>query len=183
MQSGLNFHGESANRSNITLRWYQAEAVDALEGKLETSPSTLLVAAVGAGKTIIQAAFIQRIIAKFPEARFLAAVHTRELVGQNYAAMLRAWPLAPVGINSAALGRRDSNSQILFCSIQSVYKQAERIGWVDCLIVDECHLISPNGATMYRQFIDALRGINPDLRIVGMSGTPFRGMSRSLLKF
>lgn len=158
----------------LALRPYQSEAIDAIDAELEAVDSTLLVASVGAGKTIMQAAFIQRIIAKYPEARFVCAVHTRELVKQNYEALVRAWPFCPAGLNSAALGRRDTRAQILFCSIQSVYKQAKQIGWTDCLIVDECHLISPKGTTMYRQFIDELRAINPDMRILGMSGTPFR---------
>lgn len=158
----------------IELRPYQRSAVDAVRAELDDVDSTLLVASVGAGKTIMQAAFIQEMIADYPGARFVCAVHTRELVAQNYGALLRAWPFAPAGVNSAALGRRDTHSQILFCSIGSVYKHAERIGWTDCLIIDECHLISPKSTTMYRQFIDALRAINPDLRILGMSGTPYR---------
>lgn len=158
----------------LTLRPYQTDAIEAVDAELERVDSTLLVASVGAGKTLMQAGFIQRVIAKYPEARFVCAVHTRELVKQNFEAMLRAWPFCPAGINSAALGQRSTQAQILFCSIQSVYRLAERIGWVDCLIVDECHLISPKGTTMYRQFIDGLRAINPDMRILGMSGTPFR---------
>lgn len=165
---------------DLILRDYQEQAVEAIKRELETVSSTLLVAAVGAGKTIMQAAFISDTIDQYPDTRFVCCVHTRELVSQNYQALIKAWPFAPAGINSAALGRRDSISQILFCSIQSVYKNAARIGWTDCLIVDESHLISPNGATMYRQFIDDLRGINPDLRILGMSGTPFRMDSGSL---
>jgi len=158
----------------LELRPYQSAAIEAVDAELERVDSTLLVASVGAGKTLMQAGFIQRVIAKYPEARFVCAVHTRELVKQNFEAMLRTWPFAPAGINSAALGQRSTRAQILFCSIQSVYAQAERIGWTDCLIIDESHLVSPKGTTMYRQFIDALRAINPDMRILGMSGTPFR---------
>lgn len=158
----------------FTLRPYQEEAVAAIIKEFDDVESTLLVASVGAGKTIMQAAFIQRMIAGFPDARFVCAVHTRELVTQNYKALVDAWPFCPAGINSAALGQRDTRSQVLFCSIQSVYKLAAVIGWVDCLIIDECHLISPKSTTMYRKFIDELRTINPDLRILGMSGTPYR---------
>lgn len=159
---------------NIQYRPYQVEAIDALDRELENVNSTLLVASVGAGKTLMQAGFIQRIIDKFPSARFVCAVHTRELVAQNFSALLRVWPFAPAGINSAALGQRSTNSQILFCSIQSVYSKAKSIGWTDCLMVDEAHLISPKANTMYRQFINELLEINPEMRIVGMSGTPFR---------
>ena len=156
------------------LRDYQKDAVGRVFDELARVFSTLLVAPVGAGKTIMQAEIIQRTIKKAPAARFLCVVHTRELVIQNVQAMLRAWPAAPVGINSASLGRRDMRSQILFASIQSIYRKAGAIGHVDCLIVDECHLISRNGASMYGKLIAVLRDINPELRVVGLSGTPYR---------
>jgi DNA repair protein RadD len=158
----------------IQLRPYQREAVDAVKAEFDNTDATILVASVGAGKTIMQATFIREIIEEHPGARFVCAVHTRELVAQNAQAMLRAWPQAPVGINSAALGRRNTQSQVLFCSIQSVYKDAAKIGWTDCVVVDECHLISPKATTMYRKFIDDLREINPNLCVLGMSGTPYR---------
>lgn len=158
----------------LQLRQYQIDAIEAIDAELENVNSTLLVASVGAGKTLMQAGFIQRVIGKFPQARFVCAVHTRELVSQNFNALVRVWPFAPAGINSAALGQRSTRSQILFCSIQSVHGKAEEIGWTDCLMVDEAHLISPKSNTMYRRFIDGLLAINPDMRIVGMSGTPFR---------
>ena len=122
------------------LRDYQNDAVGGVFDELAQVFSTLLVAPVGAGKTIMQAEIIQRTIRQAPVARFLCVVHTRELVTQNAQAMLRAWPAAPIGINSASLGRRDIRSQILFASIQSIYRKAREIGHVDCLIVDECHL-------------------------------------------
>lgn len=160
--------------TTLQFRPYQSDAIEAIDAELEQVDSTLLVASVGAGKTLMQAGFIQRVIGKFPEARFVCAVHTRELVSQNFNALIRIWPFAPAAINSAALGQRNTRAQILFCSIQSVYAKAQQIGWTDCLIVDEAHLISPKGTTMYRQFIDELRAINPDMRILGMSGTPYR---------
>lgn len=160
--------------TTLQFRPYQSEAIEAIDAELERVDSTLLVASVGAGKTLMQAGFIQRVIGKYPDARFVCAVHTRELVSQNFNALIRIWPFADAGINSAALGQRRTKNQILFCSIQSVYSKAAEIGWVDCLIVDEAHLISPKSNTMFRQFIDALRAINPDMRILGMSGTPFR---------
>lgn len=164
----------------ITLRDYQADAVQSVLAEFSRVDATLLVAPVGAGKTIMQAAIIQDTIKQAPRARFLCAVHTRELVMQNMQAMVRAWPAAPVGINSASLGQRATHSQILFCSIQSVYKKARQIGWVDCMIIDEAHLISRNGATMYQRLINELRAINPDMRVLGMSGTPYRMDSGSL---
>lgn len=158
----------------IQLRPYQREAVDAVKAELETVDSTLLVASVGAGKTIMQAAFIQDVLADYPDTRFICAVHTRELVQQNAQAMYDLMPWADVGVNSAALGQRKTNSQILFCSVQSVFRDVAKLGYADALIIDECHLISKNSDAMYHALINGLRELNPDLRILGMSGTPYR---------
>ena len=86
---------------SFSLRPYQQSAVDSVFDHLADHSSTLLVAPVGAGKTIMQAAIIQRTINKSSAARFLCVVHTRELVMQNAQAMLKTWPSAPIGINSA----------------------------------------------------------------------------------
>ena len=158
----------------MILRDYQTHAIETAFSALYDVNSTLISAAVGAGKTLIQAGFIKRVISDHPQARFLATVHTRELVSQNMQAMLRIWPQAPIGVNSAALGRRDYRQQILFASIQSIAKAAHRIGHIDCMIIDECHLLPESDASMYRSFISNLREINPAMKILGMSGTPFR---------
>jgi DNA repair protein RadD len=42
------------------------------------------------------------------------------------------------------------------------------------MIVDEAHLISHNTDTSYRKLIDALKIINPALRVVGLTATPYR---------
>lgn len=158
----------------ITLRPYQNDAVTAVFDKLRIDDSTLLVAPVGAGKTIMQAEIIQRSIKSYSSCRFLCVVHTRELVSQNMQAMVRAWPGAPVGVNSAGLGRRDTHSQILFAGIQSIARKTSQIGHVDCMIVDECHLIPESSDTVYQKVIHQLRMINPAMKVVGLTGTPYR---------
>ncbi len=40
--------------------------------------------------------------------------------------------------------------------------------------MDECHLISHNDATQYRRFIDSVAAINPNVKVIGYTGTPFR---------
>lgn len=42
-------------------------------------------------------------------------------------------------------------------------------------LVHNCHLIGPSETTQYRRLIDALRQICPALRVVGWTGTAFRG--------
>jgi DNA repair protein RadD len=52
--------------------------------------------------------------------------------------------------------------------------RATEFGCVNLIIIDEAHLVSPSDATMYQKFIAALTNINPFLRIIGLTATPWR---------
>lgn len=41
-------------------------------------------------------------------------------------------------------------------------------------LVHNCHLIPTGGEGMYRTFISDLQGINPEIRIIGLTATPYR---------
>ena len=58
--------------------------------------------------------------------------------------------------------------------IQSVYNKAYDLGRFDLVIVDECHLIAPDGEGMYRTFLKDMKVINPNVRLIGLTATPFR---------
>jgi DNA repair protein RadD len=162
------------------LRDYQEHACDAYWDYIHGGGSAgLLVLATGTGKSLIQAAICRDTIMAYPGTRILCLVHTRELVRQNAQEMLRIWPGAPVGINSAGLRRRDWHSQILFASIQSVFRKPEMIGAVHLLIIDETHLVphlnkKNSEGGMFRSFITSLLAVNPRMKILGMTATPFR---------
>ena len=98
----------------------------------------------------------------------------RELIAQNHAEMLGLWPEAPAGIYSAGLGRREADARILFAGIQSVHRKAAEIGHCDLVLIDEAHLIPAASATMYRRFLDELTAINPKLKVIGFTATPYR---------
>jgi DNA repair protein RadD len=104
----------------------------------------------------------------------LVAVHVRELVEQNVEALLSVWPDAPYGICSDGLGRRDHDQQILFGTIQTLWRDAKFIGRRDLLLIDEVQLVPRTGDGMYLTLIDTLRTVCPDLRLAGASATCFR---------
>jgi len=165
----------------ITLRPYQQAAVTALEQwDYAADGNPLLVVPTGGGKSLIQAAYI----AANPEARVLCVTHVKELVAQNHGAYLQICPDQShdksVGIYSAGLRRRDTDSHVLFAGLQSVHRHPEKFGWFDIVIVDEVHRVPKKGAGMYLSLFEALRKTNPELRIVGMTATPFRTDSGSL---
>ena len=83
-------------------------------------------------------------------------------------------PAAPVGVYCAGLGQKRPRDPITVASIQSVYKKAAALGWRGLLFIDECHLLSPESDTMYRRLIRELKEINPKLKVVGFTATPYR---------
>jgi DNA repair protein RadD len=135
----------------------------------------IIEASVGAGKSVLIAELCRRALAEWPDTRVLMVVHVKELVEQNLAKLLQVWPGAPVGVYSASVGARQLGRAITYATIGSVAKRAHELGRVDLMLVDECHLISPSESTMYRRLIDALRRYNPAMRVVGWTGTAFRG--------
>ena len=168
--------------SGIDLRDYQRDALAALDawfGANETG-HPLVVVPTGGGKSVILAEFIRQSFAGYAQARMVVATHVRELIDQNYRTLLRCWPRAPAGIYSAGMGRRDTSHPITFVGIQSVYDRAREFGHVDILLVDEAHLIPRSGMGRYRTFVNALLATNPNLRVVGLTATPYRTDSGAL---
>ena len=160
----------------IKLRDYQEAAVDALFAYFASGATGNPVVALptGTGKSLIIAGFVHRLLSQWPHVRALMLTHVKELVAQNARALKQIWPGAPVGIHSAGLGERDVFMPIIFGGIQSIKAYVNKLGRVDILFIDEAHLLSPNGNTMYRKFIDALLAVNPNLRVIGLTATPWR---------
>jgi DNA repair protein RadD len=162
-------------RRMIELRPYQREAVDAVFHYWATEGGSPLVdLATGCGKSLVIATLMRELLTDYPTMRMVCIVHVQELVLQNFQQLLRVWPSAPAGINSAGLGRRDTRHPILFASIQSVHKYAHALGRRDLVLVDEAHLLPKHGDGMYHGLLSDLRSINPDLRVFGCTATPYR---------
>jgi DNA repair protein RadD len=100
--------------------------------------------------------------------------HAKELIEQNAEKMRLHWPGAPMGIYSASVGRRDLGEPITFAGIQSVRNLAQQIGHVDIVIIDESHTVNHKDEGGYRLFLAELEAINPSLRVIGLTATPYR---------
>ena len=120
------------------------------------------------------ASFTSRAIADWPDTRILIVTHVRELIAENHAEMLRLWPEAPGRHLLAGLNKRDLHAQILFAGIQSIHKRAYDIQRCDLVLIDEAHLIPRTSNTMYRRFLSDLATINPHLKVIGFTATPYR---------
>jgi DNA repair protein RadD len=159
----------------LTLRPYQQAAIDAIYGYFaENAGHPLVVIPTAGGKSLVMAAFIEGVLRAWPDQRILIVTHVRELIAQNHAELIGLWRDAPAGIFSAGLGRRDLGARILFAGIQSIHRRAYDVQQCDLVLIDEAHLIPAASDTMYRRFLDTLTRINPQLKVIGFTATPYR---------
>jgi DNA repair protein RadD len=159
----------------LTLRPYQQAAIGSIYGYFQNHKGNpLVVIPTAGGKSLVMAAFIEGVLKTWPDQRILIVTHVRELIAQNHAEMIGLWPEAPAGIYSAGLGKREARARVLFAGIQSIHRRAHEVGHTDLVLIDEAHLIPGNSSTMYRRFLDGLAQINPALKVIGLTATPFR---------
>jgi DNA repair protein RadD len=158
------------------LREYQQRTIDQLYAWFEAGGrgNPCLVLPTGSGKSHIVAALCKDALQNWPETRVLMLTHVKELIEQNAEKMRQHWPGAPMGIYSASIGRRELGEPITFAGIQSVRSKARELGYIDLVIIDECHLVNHKDEGGYRRLLDDLMAINPIMRVVGLTATPYR---------
>jgi DNA repair protein RadD len=158
------------------LRDYQQRTIDQLYAWFSAgnAGNPCLVLPTGSGKSHIVAALCKDALQNWPETRVLMLTHVKELIEQNAEKMRLHWPAAPMGIYSAGIGKRDIGEPITFAGIQSVRTKAEMLGHLDLVIIDECHLVNHKDEGGYRKLLADLKAINPALRVVGLTATPYR---------
>ncbi|MCW1874056.1 DEAD/DEAH box helicase [Erwinia sp. INIA-01] len=154
---------------SFTLRPYQQEAVDATVSYFRRSAEpAVIVLPTGAGKSLVIAE-----LARVARGRVLVLAHVKELVAQNHA-KYQAYDLE-ADIFAAGLQRKESQAKVVFGSVQSVARNlAQFDDRFSLLIVDECHRISDADDSQYQQIINQLRQRNPQLRLLGLTATPYR---------
>lgn len=141
----------------------------------------IVVMPTGTGKSIVIARFSQRALQEYPQTTILCLTHVKELIEQNAKKLAQVWPGAPVGIYSAGLKRKDAWRPIMFGGVKSVFNNIAAFGRVDLLLIDECHLLSPEAETVYQQVIKYLLAVNPHMKIVGFTATEYRQRQGSLI--
>ncbi|AKH64769.1 MULTISPECIES: DEAD/DEAH box helicase [Photorhabdus] len=153
----------------FTLRPYQQEAVDATVNHFRHHREpAVIVLPTGAGKSLVIAE-----LAKLARGRVLVLAHVKELVAQNYSKYCTYGLQAD--IFSAGLQQKQSAGKVVFGSVQSIARNLEHFNnQFSLLIIDECHRISDDENSQYQQIIHHLRQNNPQLRILGLTATPYR---------
>lgn len=158
----------------ITLRPYQEDVKAAVYGHLRTrDDNPCAVVPTAGGKTPIMASICKDAVGQW-NGRVLVLAHVKELLEQTADKLRVVCPEVDFGIYSAGLKRRDTQHSVIVAGIQSVYKRACELDAFNLVMVDEAHLIPLEGDGMYRQFLADAKVINPELRIIGFTATPFR---------
>lgn len=161
-------------RQSISLRSFQAKAVDSVEAAIAGGKRRLLlVAPTGAGKTVMLAELVRRIVGRGGRALLLA--HRRELVGQA------SRKLHAVGLDHGIIAPEfpaRPGEFVQVASIPTLHARAVRSNLLrlppaDLLVVDEAHHAT---AQTWRRILEAY----PDAAVVGLTATPSRGDGRGL---
>ncbi len=157
----------------MKLRWYQEQAVAAVWDYLRNEKgSPCVVLPTGSGKTPVIAEMCRQVLEW--GGRVVVLAHVKELLAQAADKLRRFVNPDDIGLYSAGLNERTTDKPIVVAGIQSVYKRAAELGERQLIIVDEAHLIPPQGAGRYRRFLEEARKISPDARLVGLTATPYR---------
>jgi len=164
----------------MILRPYQKAALDDLYDWFRANPegNPIVSACVGAGKSVMIAALCHHAATGFEtRSRVLIVVPSKELAEQNLAKLIAIAPDLRIGIQSASLGRKDfvHDKDVILGTVGTLARCADRLGLFDLILIDECHLVSRSDTGMYRDLIKGCQRNNAAVRVIGWTGTPFRG--------
>ena len=151
------------------LRPYQRECVDVSIKQLKSSLDPFIIeAATGSGKSVIIAE-IARYINQMTGKRILCTAPTSDLVLQNrekYVALGN-----PASVFSSSAGEKSLRHPVVFGTPLTVKNRISAFKRDFAMIlVDECDAITPS----IKDIIEEMREGNPNLRIMGLTATPYR---------
>lgn len=159
----------------FALRPYQISALKAVHNDLKTDQFVLLQMVTGAGKTVIGCRLINGYYFS-THFRFLILAHKQELVQQfekTFNAMTDI-SFLDVGVNCEGLKRRELGKRVTISTIQSFVGDSSAYAGCDLLIIDEVHRAKFGNDSQYDKVLKYLLSLNPEMRVVGFTATPFR---------
>ena len=104
--------------------------------------------------------------------------HREILVRQAYEKLVKVWPEAELQVGLACAGassRVEVDRPVVIGSPQTLCNRLGEMPPVHLLIIDECHRVpSADRPSQYRELIQRLEAYYPQLRVLGVTATPFR---------
>lgn len=153
----------------VTLRPYQAGALQALTADLEASGRALLVLATGLGKTVVGGEVIADHLRRDPQDQVLVVAHAKDLVQQLERALWRHLP-KEVPTRLLTGDTRPDDLSGLTCATVASALSAARFGYrPDLVVIDEAHHLGEEG--QYDELLELLS----TARHLGVTATPWRG--------
>lgn len=152
-----------------TLRPYQTDSVKAVIHYFrQHATPAVIVLPTGAGKSLVIAE-----LARLAKGRVLVLAHVKELVEQNHA-KYEGYGLKGA-IFSAGLGRKETDQQVVFASVQSVVRNLDAFkNQFSLLVIDECHRVPDEKSSSYQKVITHLLELNTGMKVLGLTATPYR---------
>lgn len=159
----------------FSVRPYQAEALDVISRDLEAETAVLLQMATGAGKTVAVCRLINHYYLTTSR-KFLILAHKQELVGQFKKTFLEKTEVPETDIGVVCAGLRESvlTRRVTIGTVQTFVGKIDKYIGCSLLVIDEAHRISIGNDSQYDQVINGLRLKHPNMRILGITATPFR---------
>jgi DNA repair protein RadD len=145
----------------LELREHQVEVIDALrEGFRQGHRSQLLYAPTGFGKTEVAIYLMKATAEKYKRA---AMVLDRIVLVDQTSMRLTKYGIDH-GVFQADHWKFDRSHRLQVCSAQTLEKRKD-FPAIDLLIVDECHIARAQTSAFIKN--------NPDVRVIGLTATPF----------
>lgn len=158
----------------MQLRPYQIECDEAVVRARSGGGSPLAVLPTGSGKTVI---FANRaVVDARANQRTIILAHKVDLIEQTAGKLVAVEPMADVGW--IWRDRREYHRPIVVASRDSLAGRLDELGHYDHCVVDEAHHAT---CKSYRGIVDALRGRNPRITLVGYTATPRMANGRPLI--
>lgn len=150
----------------LNLREYQNASIDALrQGFAQGRKAQILYAPTGAGKTEMAIALLEATKSKGNKA---AMILDRIILCDQTSQRLDKYDIEH-GVLQSGHWRYRPYENVQVCSAQTLEKRGSLSG-LSLLIIDECH-------TQRQQTVNFIKN-NPDLRVIGLTATPFtKGLS------
>ena len=156
-----------------TLRQHQKTAIIAIISSLRAGKIPVASCSVGFGKSLLLAELCEKALKQGKRA--LQLVPTKELCEQNYQEMIE-YTSQPqdVGICCAKLAKYQTKHKCVIATNTSFLSRRAKSGAFDLLLIDEAHLFSPIYESTYQKIYRSLLRLNPNLKLVGVTGTAYR---------